>query len=184
MGQDDKSSGWIRRSLGRQEAAASQTPVTQAASVEPAEHPAKQRPIEGFGTFIGQGAEFVGTLRLSGSFRIDTEFQGEIVTDGKVIVGESGGVESDIRAREVVIAGAVKGNVVATRQLTIRATGRLTGDAESPSLEVERGAFLNGRTTMVRPEVSARAEKSAPEREATQTTTAPSAQPAPGAASY
>jgi cytoskeletal protein CcmA (bactofilin family) len=72
------------------------------------------------------------------------------------VIGENAGVEADIRAREVVILGAVVGNVVATRQLTIRAGGRLHGDVETPCLEIEKHAFFNGRTSMARPERAAR----------------------------
>ena len=107
-------------------------------------------------TFIDQGAAFSGTLRLHESLRLDAEFRGAIESEGTVVIGETAGVEADIRAREVVILGAVVGNVVATRQLTIRAGGRLHGDVETPCLEIEKHAFFNGRTTMARPERAAR----------------------------
>lgn len=108
-------------------------------------------------TFVDQGAEFEGTLRLRQSFRIDCEFRGEIVSDGTVTIGEAAGIQANITAREVVIAGAVVGNVTATRQLVLRAGARLHGDVETPCFELEKGAFFNGRTTMMRPEIAARA---------------------------
>ena len=107
-------------------------------------------------TFIDQGAAFAGTLRLHESLRLDAEFRGAIESEGTVVIGETAGVEADIRAREVVILGAVVGNVVATRQLTIRSGGRLHGDVETPCLEIEKHAFFNGRTTMARPERAVR----------------------------
>ena len=108
-------------------------------------------------TFVFQGAEFEGKLRLRESFRIDSEFRGEIVSEGTVTVGPEGGVEATIRAREVIIEGAVVGDVSASRQLIICANGRLQGDVETPCLEIEKGAVFNGRMEMVRPEVAARA---------------------------
>jgi cytoskeletal protein CcmA (bactofilin family) len=107
-------------------------------------------------TFVFQGAEFEGRLRLRESFRIDSEFRGEIESDGTVTVGELGGVEARIRARVVIIRGAVVGDVSASRQLVIHAGGRLHGDVMTPCLEIEKGAVFNGRMTMVRPEVAAR----------------------------
>jgi cytoskeletal protein CcmA (bactofilin family) len=112
-------------------------------------------------TFVFEGAEFEGTLRLRENFRVDSEFRGEIVCDGTVTVGETGGVEATIRAREVVIVGAVVGNVYASRRLAILASGRLHGDVETPCVEIERGAVFNGRMEMVRPEVAARAAQQA-----------------------
>jgi len=137
---------WVQRRLG--------TPDTKPAA-EPA-RPEGQAP--GHRTFVFEGAEFEGTLRLRESFRIDSEFRGEIVCEGTVTVGETAGVEARIHAREVIISGAVVGEISASRQLIIRSRGRLHGDVETPCLEIERGAVFNGRMTMVRPEVAARAD--------------------------
>ncbi len=119
-----------------------------------------ERPAAGNGraTFVDCGAEFQGTLRLREDFRIDGEFRGAIVSEASVIVGEAAAIEAHVCAREVVIGGAVVGNVVASRQLILRAGARLHGDVETPCLQVEKGAVLNGRTTMVRPEVALRAK--------------------------
>jgi cytoskeletal protein CcmA (bactofilin family) len=50
----------------------------------------------------------------------------------------------------------VAGDVAASREVVIHATGRIHGDVSTPSLVVERGAFFNGRTRMYRPEIVAR----------------------------
>jgi cytoskeletal protein CcmA (bactofilin family) len=138
--------GWVQKQLRTGE-----TPTA-------AEPDRRERPAGGYRTFVFQGAEFEGTLRLRDSFRIDSEFRGEIISEGTVVIGEAAGVEAGIRAREVIIDGAVVGNVSASRQLVIRSRGRLHGDVETPCLEVEKGAVFNGSMTMVRPEVAARAK--------------------------
>jgi cytoskeletal protein CcmA (bactofilin family) len=102
-------------------------------------------------TFIDPGAVFEGSLRLREDLQIDCEFRGEIQTEGTLVVGASGCVEGNIRAREVVICGAVVGDVAARRQLTIRAGARLHGDIETACLEIEKHAFFNGRTKMLQP---------------------------------
>lgn len=145
--------GWVRRQLRTRDG-------------EPTLEPARRPEWEDVSkTFVFQGAEFEGTLRLRESFRIDSEFRGEIFSEGTVVVGQAAGVEAKIRAREVVIAGAVVGNISASRQLIIRSSGRLHGDVETPCLEIEKGAVFNGRMTMVRPEVAARADASTRRRE-------------------
>lgn len=140
--------GWVQRQLGTGDTKAATDPGTP------------EGRARGHKTFVFEGAEFEGTLRLRESFHIDSEFRGEIVSEGTVTVGETAGVEAKIRAREVIISGAVVGEVFASRQLIIRSRGRLHGDVETPCLEVERGAVFNGRMTMVRPEVAARADAS------------------------
>jgi cytoskeletal protein CcmA (bactofilin family) len=152
----DQQSGWVRRSIGGDVPPIAPDQPAAAAPSEAAEEIAPLR------TFIDGGADFDGTLRIASSLRIDSEFRGAIESEGTVVVGEAAGVEAHIRAREVIICGAVVGNVVATRQLTLRSGGRLHGDVETPCLEIEKHAFFNGRTTMVRPEVAIRASAEAP----------------------
>jgi cytoskeletal protein CcmA (bactofilin family) len=41
----------------------------------------------------------------------------------------------------------------------IHATGRLHGNVKTPSFELARGAFLNGRTEMYRPERIVQAQR-------------------------
>jgi len=103
------------------------------------------------GTFIESGARFEGTLKLEGNFRIDNEFQGELTTDGTVVIGASGSVEGNIQARQIEIEGAVVGNVTARRMCILRASGRLHGNVETACLEIERRAFFQGETKMTSP---------------------------------
>jgi len=107
-------------------------------------------------TFFDAGAVFEGTLKLSGDFRIDSEFRGDLTTDGVIIVGPSGSVEGNIEARQVEIEGAVVGNVTSRRMLILRASGRLHGDVETACFEVERHAFFQGSTKMIHPLSTAR----------------------------
>ncbi len=113
----------------------------------------------GLTAFIDQGTELEGTLRAKGTVRIDGEFRGEVVSENAVIVGETGALEATIRSKNVIISGAVAGNVVASRQLVLHKTARLHGNVETPSLILEQGALFNGKSKMVRPEVTARAKR-------------------------
>ncbi|MEX2208895.1 MAG: polymer-forming cytoskeletal protein [Myxococcota bacterium] len=106
-------------------------------------------------TVIEPGVEMNGRLVVPHSLRIEGEFGGEIECAAAVFVSETGAVEAPIRARTVEIRGAVVGNIVASREVVIHATGRLHGDVETPSLVVVRGATFNGGTRMYRPERSA-----------------------------
>ena len=143
----DAAKDWVRKTMG---AATEEAPAPAT--------PEDSRPAAS-STFVDAGAEFEGTLRLTGTFRIDAEFRGEIVSDGTVIIGENAGVEASLRAREVIVAGAVVGNVQASRLLSIRSTGKLHGRVETPCLEVERGALFNGTTSMTHPETARRAAR-------------------------
>ena len=103
------------------------------------------------GTFFGEGAVFEGALSLTGDFRIDSEFRGELETDGTIVVGPEGSVVGSIRAREIVIQGAVVGNVTASRQLIVESEAKLHGDIETACLEIQKHAFFIGKTSMIPP---------------------------------
>ena len=110
---------------------------------------------DGFTTFIAPGAEFEGHLIIANSIRIDGEYRGQIVSKETVVIGENASVEATIRAKTVIIRGAVAGDVTATRELTLTKSGRLKGTVETPSLMVAKGAIFNGTTKMGRPGVTA-----------------------------
>ncbi len=112
----------------------------------------------GLTTFIGEDVEFEGTLRAKDTLRIEGRIRGQIKSDNTVIIGQNADVEADIQSKNVIIIGALSGNVDASRQLVVNKSGRLKGNVSTPSLVIEPGALFNGRTKMVRPEVAAQAK--------------------------
>ena len=161
---ESRSNGWKRISLGTRQD-------------EPAAPQSEQEPAatSAFTTFIQKGCEFEGTLVLDKSIRIEGEFRGAIESSETVVVDAEAAVEARIRARTVVVHGAVVGNLEASREVVLHPSCRLHGDVETPSLVVERGAFFNGTTRMFRPEqiVRARADAEANGSDASSPTPAP-----------
>src|SRR5687767_2272944 len=76
-------------------------------------------------TAIGANASIAGTLKSDGDVRIDGSFEGEIEVLGNVIVGASGRVVASIRASNIHVSGAVKGDLVAQETLEISETGKV-----------------------------------------------------------
>jgi cytoskeletal protein CcmA (bactofilin family) len=93
---------------------------------------------------LGRGVRLEGKLTFSGTVRVDATFQGSIVTDGILIVGDAAKVDADITCGTVVVEGEVNGNVTARESVEIRRTAKVRGDVETPSLSVERGAVFEG----------------------------------------
>jgi cytoskeletal protein CcmA (bactofilin family) len=112
---------------------------------------------------ITAGVEMEGRLVVPNSVHIEGEFRGQLESASSVWIAEAGSVEAPIKARTVEIRGAVVGDIVATREVVIHATGRLHGNVETPSLVVARGATFNGTSRMYRPE---RGAQPAPETRA------------------
>lgn len=97
-------------------------------------------------TVIGEGAVITGTLSARGRVQIDGTVQGDVKVQGQVSLGPKGRVEGELLADDVTVGGEVRGRVVARAHLHVVATGRLRGEACYASLQVERGAVLEGRT--------------------------------------
>ncbi len=95
-------------------------------------------------SIIGHGSEVKGEFKFQGVLRIDGVFSGELKSDGKVIIGRTGHVKTDIKAGTIVIGGLIEGNVYATKQVNLLATGQLQGDIITPSLIVEEGVIFEG----------------------------------------
>lgn len=97
---------------------------------------------------LGPGLSWQGNLTGTGGVRIEGAFDGDIDMRGLVVIGERGRVTcSEIRAVTVVVAGSLKGNVVAHR-LEIMGSGRVWGDVTTVSLSTDEGAFLRGQIKM------------------------------------
>lgn len=112
-----------------------------------APRPYAQQPI-GFESVLGAGADLEGRLSSKGNMRIDGTFTGTLEIEGNILVGETAIINADIEARNISIAGAVRGNVTGNKVQLLR-TGRIWGDIRATALTTEEGAFIDGRITMV-----------------------------------
>jgi cytoskeletal protein CcmA (bactofilin family) len=93
---------------------------------------------------IEKDVRIEGTLRVPGTFRIDGEFKGDIISTGRLILGENAIVDAEIHAVHVVIAGKFTGKLHAEREAKISATGRAQGEIHTPCLQIEPGGVLDG----------------------------------------
>jgi cytoskeletal protein CcmA (bactofilin family) len=101
----------------------------------------------GFDTVIGSNSETEGTFTSSGNVRMDGKFTGSLEIAGNILVGESADIHADINARNISIAGTVRGNVAGNKVQLLR-TGRIWGDINASALTTEEGAFIEGKVTM------------------------------------
>jgi cytoskeletal protein CcmA (bactofilin family) len=110
--------------------------------------PSTIQAVERITSVLGAGVIWQGSISGSGGVRIEGTFEGQVAMRGILVVGETGRVTCEnIRANTVIVAGAVRGNIIA-QKVEIRATGRIWGDVVTVSFATEEGAFLRGQIRM------------------------------------
>ncbi len=92
--------------------------------------------------FIGPGGECKGVIVGDGKMRIDGSLEGEIHSNGSVMVGEEGMVEADIQADSVITHGQISGNVTAKKNMYLKSSAVVKGSVKTPYLSMEEGAVL------------------------------------------
>ena len=100
-------------------------------------------------TVLGVGANFRGTLMVSGILRIDGEFEGDILHCERLEIGEHGVMRSDVEVKEATVQGRVFGNIRALGRLEMKSGARVEGDITAMSVIIEPGVFYSGRCTML-----------------------------------
>ena len=100
-------------------------------------------------TVLGVGANFRGTLMVTGVLRIDGEFEGDILNCERLEIGEHGVMRSDVEVKDALVMGRAFGNIRALGKLEMRAGARVEGDITAMSVIIEPGAFYSGRCTML-----------------------------------
>lgn len=95
-------------------------------------------------SIISKGSEFKGEFSIIGNLKLDGVFRGKIISDGKVIIGTSGIGICDIIAKEVIVGGEIRGNIIGIHKISVLSSGNLKGNIMTPSLLMENGVRFNG----------------------------------------
>ncbi|MBI5971014.1 MAG: polymer-forming cytoskeletal protein [Deltaproteobacteria bacterium] len=100
--------------------------------------------------FIGKGMYLEGKLSFGDTVRIDGHFKGTVEATGALVVGPDGLVEGVVNVGSVVVAGTVKGTIVAAGRVELKGTGRMLGEVRTPNLIIGDGAVFDGNCQMLK----------------------------------
>ena len=101
---------------------------------------------------IGPSMTMKGEIRTREELVVEGEVEGLLESHSSITVGANGKVKANIKAREVAIFGAVKGNIEVTEKIAIRGKGSLIGDIKTAGISIDDGAYFKGSIDIVRPE--------------------------------
>src|SRR5437879_3284670 len=101
---------------------------------------------------IGKSLVIKGEVSGSESLYIDGRVEGSINLPGnRLTVGRNGVVSANVTAREIVVIGKLRGNVMASDRVDIRNEGSLTGDVVAQRISIEDGAYFKGGIDIQKP---------------------------------
>lgn len=98
--------------------------------------------------FVGKDVEFKGIITYSGTVRIDGSLDGEIHTDGGLVVGPEAVLKAKVTAGTVVCHGTIHGDIQAKDQIVLCAPAVVQGSLTAPVLSMEEGVVFNGTLEM------------------------------------
>jgi cytoskeletal protein CcmA (bactofilin family) len=95
---------------------------------------------------LGPGTVFDGVLSFEGTLRVDGRLAGTVhAVSGSLVVGAQARVEARVEVAELVLAGALTGDVVAHRRVELLPGASLRGSITSPRLAIADGGTFSGR---------------------------------------
>jgi cytoskeletal protein CcmA (bactofilin family) len=119
----------------------SQYPIEMAKETIPA-------PVAAY-SLLAAGTSIIGDIHSDSDLRLDGKMEGNIESQGKVIIGSAATLKGNIRCVNAEISGYVKGDVDAPDQLTLRGQSKIDGSIRTATLIIEPGASFNGSCEMV-----------------------------------
>ena len=103
-------------------------------------------------TILGKGSSITGDLRINGFVRLDGDIDGNLETDGNVIIGDNARIRGDVKAKSVIISGIIIGNIIAQEGIKILSEAAVLGDVISRKVQIDDKATFNGRCISIKDE--------------------------------
>ena len=97
---------------------------------------------------VRKGTEIKGDITCSGDIRIDGTLGGTLVSQGKVVVGQSGVIDGEVTCKNADISGVIKAKLTVKELLQLKSTANITGDINTNKLSIEPGANFTGSCNM------------------------------------
>ncbi len=99
-------------------------------------------------TILSRGCAFTGKLLCQGSSRIAGRVEGEIISEGFLIIEEGAHIFAEITGENIIVHGKVEGTISAKRRLELSEKCEVNAEIVTSSLFIKEGAKFNGSVVM------------------------------------
>ena len=97
---------------------------------------------------LAQNTQITGNITSDGDFRIDGNLDGNLTTEGRVVIGVHGFVKGAVICSNADIEGKFSGDLKVSKTLTVKSKANISGDVVIGKLSVEPGATFNATCSM------------------------------------
>jgi len=97
-------------------------------------------------TTLGKDTEFEGTLKFKEGLKIEGKFNGDIASEGHLIIGKTGEVRAEISVGSIIVEGKITGNIMANDLVELRSSAELRGDITASKLKIQEGVIFIGKS--------------------------------------
>jgi cytoskeletal protein CcmA (bactofilin family) len=99
-------------------------------------------------TILADDLHIVGTMTFKTSVMIKGTLEGDIVSEGLLVVGPTAHVTATITTKKLISLGEIRGDVTANEQVVLKGTAVHTGNITTPTIVIENGSVMNGSCIM------------------------------------
>jgi len=92
----------------------------------------------------------------------DGKLDGEIISEGTLILGKNAVVKGEVRTKSVTIHGTVNGNVTVQERCELKSNAELLGDLKAMRIIIEEGATFIGHSEVTPTKTASFTRSSAP----------------------
>jgi cytoskeletal protein CcmA (bactofilin family) len=100
-------------------------------------------------TLVGKSAKVAGDVEFTGGLHLDGCVAGNVRADNDptatLSVSETGAIDGNVEVPNVVLNGAVRGDILARDRVVLGATARVQGNVHYGVIEMTLGAEIKGK---------------------------------------
>ncbi len=98
---------------------------------------------------IASGTDIKGNLVSQSDIRIDGSFEGDLITSGKLVLGDTAIIKGNIICSSADVWGRVDGELIVGDSVTFKANSNFFGNLKTVRICIEMGAVFNGTCRII-----------------------------------
>ena len=105
-------------------------------------------------TFIGPGSVISGDIRGNGFMRVDGDIDGNLETNGSIIISEKARIRGNVTSKAAIIGGIGISDVCASESVRLLTSSAVIGDIVTRRIQIEDKVIFQGHCIAVDDESS------------------------------